>query len=407
MASAKLRVIVTGLIAQYPLGGVAWDYLQFIIGLQQLGHDVYYFEDSGQWPYYPVEGGIVKEDCTFNVEYLANLMGRFGLQRKWAYCFPWQTQWFGLEETERVNAINTADLLVNISGCLDQPGAYRQIPRLVYIDSDPMFTQIKLVQGPANFRDQVNAHDIHFSYGECLSTAVPKTGHHWIPTRQPIVLSEWNSGMPHRNVFTTVMNWTSYNDVTYQGNTYGQKDVEFLRFLHLPRMVSPTILEIAANVGKTRHTPYEQILDNGWKIVNPSEVCPDLDSYRRYIESSKGEWSIAKNAYVAGKTGWFSCRSACYLAAGKPVILQDTGFSSVLPTGKGLMPFTTIEEAVEAFHKVEDNYDLHSKVAREVAEEYFNSDRVLVDLIENAFARKGETVCSEALMKDNSASPEV
>jgi hypothetical protein len=230
----------------------------------------------------------------------------------------------------------------------------------------------------------VDLHDVHFSFGECLSTAVPVTGHHWRPTRQPIVLSEWRPTTPYREVFTTVMNWTSYKPVVYGNQSYGQKDLEFMRFRELPNLVAPTVLEIAVNAGKTRRTPRQLLAHRGWRVVDPAEVCPDLDTYRQYIESSKAEWSVAKNGYVLGQPGWFSCRSACYLAAGRPVAVQDTGFSAVLPVGNGLLAFRTVEEAVAAIKDIETNYARHAKAAREFAAAYFDADKVLARLIDAA-----------------------
>jgi hypothetical protein len=381
--TAKLRIIVTGLIAQYPLGGVTWDYFQYVLGLAQLGHEVYYLEDTGQWPYNPVEGGLGK-DCAFNVEYLASLMSRFGLGEQWAYRFPWQSQWFGLSETKRQEVIRSADLLINISGTLERPEEYRQVRRLVYIDSDPVFTQVKLARGQLDFRRWIDLHDVQFSFGECLSPAVPETGHQWRPTRQPIVLSEWPPVASYREVFTTVMNWTSYKPVVYGNQSYGQKDVEFMRFRELPSLVTPIVLEIAVNTGKTRRTPRQLLAHKGWCVVDPAEVCPDLDSYRQYIASSKAEWSVAKHGYVLGQPGWFSCRSACYLAAGRPVAVQDTGFSAVFPVGEGLLAFKTMEEAVAAIQEIDAHYARHARAARELAGEYFDASKVLTRLIDEA-----------------------
>jgi hypothetical protein len=380
---ASLRIIVTGLIAQYPLGGVTWDYFQYVLGLARLGHDVYYLEDTGQWPYNPCEGGVSK-GCEFNVGYLAGLMSRFGLAEKWAYRFPWQSQWFGLSEAQRLDVIRSADLLINVSGTLERPEDYRQVRRLAYIDSDPVFTQVKLARGQTDFRKLIDTHDVQFSFGECLSTTVPATGHHWRPTRQPVVLSEWHPSTPYRNMFTTIMNWTSYNPVVYNNQTYGQKDEEFLRFLELPGLVAPTRLEIAVNEGKTRRTPRALLAYKGWNVADPAVVCPDLDSYRQYIESSQAEWSVAKNGYVVGQPGWFSCRSACYLAAGRPVIVQDTGFGALLPVGEGLLSFTTVEEAVAAIRDVEADYARHAKAARAIAETYFDAALVLTRLVTEA-----------------------
>ena len=384
--SSKLRVIVTGLIAQYPLGGVTWDYLQYVLGLSQLGHDVYYLEDTGLWPFNPQEGGVAK-DCSFNVDYLASVMDRFGLQDKWLYRFPWQNQWYGLSEQKRKELIKTADLLINVSGTLANPEEYRSAKRLVYIDSDPVFTQVKLARGQVDFQRMVDIHDVQFSFGECLSDKVPETGHIWRPTRQPVVLAEWHPSVEHRNVFTTVMNWTSYKPVTFDGQTYGQKDVEFERFMELPGRVPGTQLEIAINAGKTRRTPRDRLKRSGWSVVDPDRVCPDTESYRDYIESSKAEWSAAKNGYVVGQAGWFSCRSACYLAAGRPVVAQDTGYGCVLPVGEGLLAFNTLEEALEAIQDVEQHYDRHAEAARAIADSYFDSDKILTRLVDEALAQ--------------------
>ena len=194
--TSRLRIIVTGLIAQHPLlAGVTWDYLQYALGLSRLGHEVYYFEDSGQWPYTP-DGGAsgnewIARDCAPNVDHLARVMARFGLADRWAYRFPTRPRWFGLSHRERRAVIESADLLINVSGTLRRPADYRRVKRLVYIDSDPAFTQVKLVlpRGHLKFRKRVNAHDVYFSFGEAFSSAVPDTGHRWRPTRQPMRLS--------------------------------------------------------------------------------------------------------------------------------------------------------------------------------------------------------------------------
>jgi hypothetical protein len=155
-------------------------------------------------------------------------------------------------------------------------------------------------------------------------------------------------------------------------------------FRELPSLVAPTVLEIAVNAGKTRRTPRQLLAHKGWQVVDPAEVCPDLDTYRQYIESSKAEWSVAKNGYVVGQAGWFSCRSACYLAAGRPVAVQDTGFSAVIPAGEGVLPFSTVEEAVAAVKDIEAHYARHAKAARALAVEYFDAAKVLTRLIDEA-----------------------
>jgi hypothetical protein len=313
-------------------------------------------------------------------------MERVGLGERWAYRFPWQSQWYGLSDSRRTEVLSSADLLINLSGSLSRPVEYRQIPTLVYIDSDPVFTQIKLARGQEDFKKLVDEHDLHFTFGERHSTLVPETGHQWLPTRQPVVLSEWRPGPPRRTVFTTVMNWTSYKPITFEGRTYGQKDIEFRRFIDLPESVAPTTMELAVNAGKISRTPYDLLHHKGWHTVDPTHVCPDLNSYRNYIESSLAEWSVAKNGYIEGQMGWFSCRSACYLAAGRPVVVQDTGH--VIPSGDGLLTFRTLEEAISQIRAVQHSYAHHSQAARAIAEEYFDSNRVLSKLIDIATAAR-------------------
>jgi hypothetical protein len=380
---SSLRIVVSGLMAAYPLGGMAWHYLQYVLGLARLGHDVYYLEDSGRDPYNPVEGRP-SHDCGYNVRYLAGVLARFGLADRWAYRAHEQSRWFGLPDAEREEVLGSADLLLNVSGSLDRPEAYRRVRHLAYIDTDPVFTQLKVARNP-RFRARVDAHDTHLSFGEHVAGGLPATGHRWRGTRQPVVLAQWGTGVPARPVYTTVMSWASHKCETHGGRTYGHKDVEFLRFLELPRRVAPVALEVATAPGRTRHAPRTLLAANGWRVVDPAVVCPDLDSYRAYIESSKAEWSVAKNAYVQGRSGWFSERSACYLAAGRPVIVQDTGFSASLPVGDGILPFTHLGEAIAAIQEVQGNYARHSRAARALAEEYFDSDKVLTRLLGEAF----------------------
>jgi hypothetical protein len=386
VTSSGLRIVVTGLIGQYPLGGVAWDYVQYVVGLTRLGHDVYYLEDTGQWPYNPEEGGV-SQVPEFTIRHLEALMARFGHGERWAYRFPWGPRWFGMPNGRRKEVLASADLLINVSGTLARPAEYRNVApraRFAYLDSDPVFTQVKLARGQQDFRRLVDAHDVHFSFGEALADAVPDTGHHWRPTRQPVVLDAWEPAPARRDVFTTVMNWTSYQPVRWHELSLEQKDVEFERFLDLPGKVWPTVLEVALAEGKTRHPPRDRISAAGWRIVDPAIVCPDPQSYRNYVAGSSAEWSVAKNGYVDPPSGWFSCRSACYLACARPVILQDTGFSSVLPVGVGLLPFSSLHEAAEAIREVESDWERHSRAARAIAEQCFDSARVLGRLVAEA-----------------------
>jgi hypothetical protein len=403
-----MRIIVTGLIAQhYTMGGVAWDYLQYVVGLHRLGHDVYYFEDSGEWPY-NLDGGEsgsdwVAKDCLKNIAYLNEILSRYALADRWAYRFPLTSTWFGLADEKRKKIIDTADLLINVSGTLEHPENYRTVKKLIYIDSDPGFTQVKLKTKHDEFEERVRAHDLHFSFGECMPDNLKDDQYDWRPTRTPILLAAWETKQSPRNVYTTIMNWTSYKPLEYEGRYYFQKDVEFIKFLDQKKFLRDVNFEVA--LSKLQHANWqsgmlpnlsewpEEILQKnpvdlltcfGWNVVDPAEQCGDIDTYRNYILDSKAEWSVAKSGYVVSSPGWFSCRSACYLAAGRPVIVQDTGFGKVLPVGEGLMSFSNPEESVEAVMAVESNYPLHAKRAKEIAIEFFDSDKVLKNLIDTA-----------------------
>jgi hypothetical protein len=390
--TGQLRIVVTGLIGQHPLGGVAWDYVQYPVGLARLGHDVWYLEDSGEWPY-DVSGpggrASAVEDCSANVSYLESVMHRFGLDDRWMFRCPIGQRWHGIDESTRTEVLESADLLLNISGSLFRPAEYRSVRQLAYVDSDPGFTQVKLANDEGRFGNRVRAHDVHFTFGERLGPAVPDTGIRWLPTRQPILLGEWQSTATTRPAFTTIMNWASYAAVVHEGQRFGQKNVEFERFIDLPHLVPDITLEVAMRGILRRRkptAPMERLAQRGWHVVDPRVVCPTLDSYRDYITSSRGEWSVAKHGYVAGPTGWFSCRSACYLAAGRPVAVQDTGFSSVIPTGEGLLAFTTPEEAARALLEIDGDYDRHAQAARDIARDHFDSDIVLGALVDDAMA---------------------
>jgi hypothetical protein len=415
-----VRIIVTGLIAQHPhIAGLTWHYLHYVLGLERLGHQVYYLEDSGQWPY-TVDGGSsgtewVAENCDRNLEYLDSVLRRYGLGDRWAYRFPKEESWFGLTERRRVEVVDSADLLLNVSGSLVRPDQYRRVPRLVYVDTDPIFTQVRIEAGETAFAARVAAHDVHFTFGESLAPCSAR--YRWLPTRQPVVLSEWIADEPVRTAFTTVMNWTSYAPLRHQGRTYGQKDLEFLRFVELPSRVPEQELEVA--LGDIQHLDWatvrtlrpqaggtaptissgtvpELLTSTGWRVVFASETCGDLDAYRSYIQRSAAEWSIAKHGYVTGRPGWFSDRSACYLAAGRPVVVQNTGLDGWLPLGEGILAFETIEEAADLIRRIASDPGRHGRAAREIAREYFDHRVVLTALLDRAAAATAKDTASGA-----------
>jgi|CeladaMinimDraft_18_1061708.scaffolds.fasta_scaffold00025_63 hypothetical protein len=381
----RLRIIVAGLIARYPLGGMAWHYLQYVLGLAALGHDVYYIEDSGEWPYDPALRQPARR-ADVNVPYLADLMARYGLSDRWAYRVQDLDgpRWFGMSDARRHSVVASADLLIDVSGTVDRPEAYRAVRRLAYVDTDPVFVHIRLARGEPRLVERVGVYDVHFSFGERVAERIPAVGHGWLPTRQPVITPLWRSEAPPRPVYTTVMNWSSYASEVHGGRSYGQKSIELERFLDLPRRLSHVRLELATGPGHRERTPVARLRAHGWRVRDAARLCPDPGRYRRYIQRSRGEWSVAKNGYVTGRAGWFSERSACYLAAGRPVIVQDTDFPDDLRRGAGIVPFSTLDEAVEALNEVERDYARHAAAARAIAEECFRADIVLRSLVERA-----------------------
>jgi hypothetical protein len=396
------RAIVSGLIAQHcRLGGVAWDYLNVVLGLHALGYEVFYIEDSGEWPY-SLDGsdweGSIAPECTENVSKLSSTLDAFGLGDRWSYRFPLTGEWFGLSDTKRNQVIKTAEVLLNVSGTLDRPQDYRAVQKLVYIDTDPAFTQIALLTDEL-LRRRIELHDIHFTVGEnvCLGNIGPP--YKWKPTKHPIFLPSWRHSSDYRNAFTTVMNWTSYKPLVYRDKLFGQKDVELMRFMDLPRRVSPTPIEISmpavTHVGwespsqnttandfrNTFNSPHDLLRHHGWHITDSTALCGDFCSYREYLISSKAEWSVAKNGYVTGNVGWFSGRSACYLAAGRPVVVQDTGLREHIPSGLGVLLFSTMHQATEGIRSIAESYQKHAQAAFEIAEAYFDSRKVLTNLL--------------------------
>lgn len=396
-----MNVIVTGLIAQHPLlGGMSWHYLNYVLGLVELGHDVWYVEDSGEWPY-RLHGGVTGDDflpatCAANIEYLARVMSSHGLADRWAFRCPIDGEWSGLSAARVRRLVKDADVVLNVSGSLSQPEHYRSASRLAYIDTDPVFTQINLQLNHPGVTKAVLAHDVHFSFGELIASSFPHSPVRWRPTRQPVALQAW----PHHPIeeasssYTTVMNWSSYAPVEFHGVNYGQKDVEFLRFMALPKHVDVAFVVAMRGTARGRlpgvdedRAPDElpSMLEGaGWHVVDSVEACGGVAHYQSFINDSRAEWSVAKHAYVRARSGWFSDRSACYLAAGRPVIVQDTGFSDLFPVGEGLLCFNDLDEAITALQAVEADPGRHSKAARALAAEYFDARRVLADLLDAA-----------------------
>jgi hypothetical protein len=386
-----MRVVVTGLVATYPVGGVAWDYLQYVQGFHALGCEVSYVEDTGRWLYDPARETFVA-DATVGARFVADSLARLepALARAWAVRAPDGT-WHGMDERTVARVCGEADLFLNVSGACWLRDAYRAARVTAYLDSDPGYTQAKLAAVDAGTADEdtafsadlVRGHDAFFTLGEGIGRPdclIPACGIRWLPTRQPIVLRDWPVRAAPDGAFTTIMSWKIEPTPPHLGGrAYGGKDVEFERFLELPRH-TPERLEVAL----AGAAPRERITAAGWRLTDPRAASATLDAYRDYIVGSRGECSIAKNAYVATRSGWFSTRSAAYLACGKPVVVQDTGFAEELERGPGLRPFSTVDDAADALAAVRADYGRACEHARAVAERSFAAERVLTRLLADA-----------------------
>ena len=382
-----MRIIITGLVGQYPFGGVIWDYIQYLIGFRSLGHQVLYLEDSGAWPYDPVAGTIT-DDCSFALQSLHKIFTDFDLSESWVYRNGADGKFHGAGEKVAREWLRHGDLLVNVSSAGWLRDYDLRVGHRMFIDGDPMFCQIGLLDGSNPlYAGRLRDHDSHFTFGLSVGQPdcpVPVDGITWRPTVQPIALDQWPvTPVSNDAPWTTVMNWASYKPKVWEGRTYGQKNLEFNRFRDLPSKTNVP-LRLAMGLGVDGQRPAQELRQLGWDLVEPQEVVPDHSAYRSFLTNSRGEWSVAKHGYVEGKTGWFSCRTACYLAAGRPAVVQETGWSRHLPSNGGVIPFTTLEEAVEGLAEVERNYSKHSKAAREVSLEFFDAKKVCQDLLRHA-----------------------
>jgi hypothetical protein len=394
-SSQRLKIIVAGMAAQYPVGGVAWDYLQYPIGLARLGHDVVYHEDTWCWPYHPLSRSMV-DDPSYSAAYLRDFFARYApeLAERWHYLHLHSTS-CGMDRAAFDDFARSADLFINVSGGSFFPEALSPHCLKLFLDTDPGYNQIILSERPSwsenvdRWCAGVHAHDRHFTYAENFGAAdctMTAAGIAWKKTRMPVVPELWSArseGVGPNSPWSTVMTWNVFKGkLEYRGVEYRGKAEEFSKIADLPRRFGRPF-RIA--VGGTE-APLADLAKQGWAAEDGPSATLTPEDYQHYLAASRGEVSVAKNVYVALKTGWFSTRSACYLAASRPVVVQDTGFSSILPIGRGLHAFTTADEAAAAIEAVEANYETEMGAARDLALAHFDARQVLSRLIEDAFA---------------------
>jgi hypothetical protein len=380
------RVIVFGILFWYPLAGVTYQFLHYLLALRRLGYDVYYIEDSGRYVYDPALNDM-SPDATANVAAVAPILEAHGFAGRWAFRGHYPGgRCYGMSDSAILDLYRTADAFLNVTGAQEIRDEHMAIPRRIYVESDPFASQVKAFNGEHGTISALDAHDAHFTFGENIGNPdcdIPVGRYQWMPTRQPVAIDLWrhdygDTGEP----YTTITTWHNKGkDVVYRGDRYyWTKDREFERFIDLPRRRAVPF-ELAVGVDDEVK---KRLLDNGWRQRLSIDLSASVDRYREYIQRSRGEFTVARDQYVRPRTGWFSDRTACYLGAGRPVITEDTGFGKFIPTGRGLFAFTTMDDVLAAIDAIESDYDGHCRAAAELGEQYFGAERVVGSLMERA-----------------------
>jgi hypothetical protein len=370
-------LVVGGAIANKLLnGGEAWVRLSWIRGFQRLGFEVHFLEQ--------IDPGASLEDAR---AYFDRVMEQFGLTGSATLIVGDRETASGLSGEEALELAAEADLLVNISGNVRSQELLSRFTRRAYVDLDPGFTQFWHAAG--NSGAGLEGHDVYFTVGENIGTErcpIPTAGIDWRPVPPPVVLEDWPR-VDARGSFTTVGAWRgTFGPVEHNGRTYGLKVHEFRKVIELPRRAPGAEFEIALDIHPGDVADRDALIANGWRLTDPRVEVPGPLEFRRYVQRSGAGFSVAQGIYVDTESGWFSDRTVRYLASGKPALVQDTGFSRNYPVGEGLMPFRTLDDAIESAERITAEYERHSAAARALAEERFDSDKVLTRFLEEALA---------------------
>jgi hypothetical protein len=370
-----MKILFAGIIARYPFGGVTWCSLMYLLGLRALGHEVFYIEDTGECVYDPVLNTRAT-DPTYGTTYIQRALEPFGLGDRWAFV-NYDGVYHGRSADDVRQYCADADLFLNLSGgSWFWRDEYVRIPHKAFIDSDPAFTQLAIAKNETWYVDFFRRFDRLFTFGSNIGTPsspVPVGEFTWRKTWQPVTLNDWRAKEPPGSHFTTVMTWQieSFADVG------GNKDQEFVRYIDLPSRTEQSF-ELAIN------GPQALLREHGWSTVDAMRVSRTPDGYRDFILNSRAEFGVAKHTYVSTGSGWFSDRTECYLAASRPALVQDTGWTAHLPSGEGLIAFTSVEEALAGIEAINSDYPRHARRAEEIAREHFDSARILTRLVDEA-----------------------
>jgi hypothetical protein len=379
--SDRLTILFSGMMAADPWqGGATWAVLQYLLGLRRLGHDVYFVEPVPAGSLLP-EGAPLKDSQ--NARYFEEVIREFDLVGRAALHVPRTPQTVGMSYDQIISAGERADVLFNVSGMLTDAAVSATIPCRVYLDLDPGFVQLWHATQGVDMRLDGHTHfaTVGLNVGR-PGCPVPACGRTWIHTLPPVALDHWRPAEAVRyDGLTTVANWRGYGSIEHGGFHFGQKAHSLRKVIELPAMTDETF-SLALNIHAGETQDLAALRRNRWRLLNPVEVAGTPERYRDFVRSSKAEFGLAKSGYVASRCGWFSDRSACYLASGRPVIAQDTGWSQHLPGGEGLFAFSSADDVIAAVEMINAGYRRHRSAAEAIAREHFNSDVVLRRLLE-------------------------
>jgi len=371
-------VIVAGSVAQRPsAGGHTWVFLQYLLGFRGLGWNVLLVDRLEPDMCFDAGGERCSLEESVNFKYFQEVVSRFGLDDSYALLFDRGTKCIGTTRERLREVASRSALLLNINGFVDDEDVLGRAPVTAFLDIDPGFGQMWRELG---LHDPFTGHDYYVTIGENIGRPdceIPTGGIDWVTTPQPVVLDQWPYQQPNDGAFTSVVSWRGpAAPVVYRNKTYGLRVHEFRKFASLPSLVSANF-EVALDIHPADKADADLLRSNGWSLVDPLSVAADPWTYQSYVRQSRAEVMIAKNMYVESRSGWFSDRSICYLASGKPVLAQDTGFGDRYASDEGIVAFSDLDGAVAGADLISGDYPRHSRAAREIAEEHFDSKKVL------------------------------
>jgi hypothetical protein len=371
-------VIVAGSVAQRPAaGGHTWVFLQYLLGFRDLGWNVLLVDRLEPDMCFDAGGEECSLEESVNYKYFRDVVSRFDLGDSYALLFDGGAQCIGITRERLREVASGSALLLNVNGFIDDEDVLGRVPVTAFLDIDPGFGQMWRELG---LHDPFTGHDHYVTIGENIGQPdceIPTGGIDWVTTPQPVVLDQWPVQPPGGQAFTSVVSWRGpAAPVEYRDKTYGLRVHEFRKFAPLPSRSSASF-EVALDIHPADQADADLLRSNGWSLVDPLSVAGDPWSYRSYVQQSRAEVMIAKNMYVESHSGWFSDRSICYLASGKPVLAQDTGFTHRYGSSEGIVAFSDLDGAAAGADLISGDYEHHSRAAREIAEEHFDSKKVL------------------------------